>query len=189
MSVGSERTSTIGLAAVPIRLPPLRERRPDIPDLALGYLRRISADRDWQLHPELKTRLIQGEESWPGNVRQLERIVQRARDLALSQDPESRVLRPDHLDWRSIDGSRPGAPPPAKEAAAERSRDGRALADQWRALRDRRVALDEEEVATIRAALIEHEGVVSKAARALGVARTTLSNRVAALGLEGTGRK
>jgi transcriptional regulator with GAF, ATPase, and Fis domain len=62
---------------VEIRVPPLRERREEIPALASWFLQKFNAEygRDKQLSPETMTHLQQ--HSWSGNVRELENIVRR----------------------------------------------------------------------------------------------------------------
>ena len=73
------------LNVVPITIPPLRERREDIPLLIEHFLRKISASENApvkRLEPEAVLHL-QGKD-WPGNVRQLEHAVQMA--FALSGD-------------------------------------------------------------------------------------------------------
>ena len=67
------------LNVVPIRLPPLRERRDDIPALAQFFLERYSEEnrRDApELIPEIMRMLA--EHDWPGNVRELENYIERA---------------------------------------------------------------------------------------------------------------
>src|SRR5438552_2191020 len=67
------------LNVVPIRLPPLRERREDIQDLALFFLHRYSEEnrRD---PPDLLPEVLKALENydWPGNVRELENYIERA---------------------------------------------------------------------------------------------------------------
>jgi DNA-binding NtrC family response regulator len=67
------------LNVVPIRLPPLRERREDIPTLARFFLERYSEEnrRD---PPELSPHTVKAlqEYDWPGNVRELENYCERA---------------------------------------------------------------------------------------------------------------
>src|SRR5208282_5834756 len=71
------------LNVVPIRLPPLRERREDIPELARFFLGRYSEEnrRD---PPELTPAVLETleEYDWPGNVRELENYMERAVVLA-----------------------------------------------------------------------------------------------------------
>jgi transcriptional regulator with GAF, ATPase, and Fis domain len=60
------------LAGVTIRLPPLRERRMDIPGLAEGALRRADPSRAWTLSLDLRRQLAVADYDWPGNLRELE---------------------------------------------------------------------------------------------------------------------
>lgn len=62
-----------------IQVPPLRERREDIPLLAEHFLRRYAAETNKKIggiHPEAMQMLLQYD--WPGNVRELENIIERA---------------------------------------------------------------------------------------------------------------
>lgn len=71
------------LNVVQIHLPPLRERRDDIPYLATAFLQRFAEQFGKKVRRFSRTALRALEESpWPGNVRQLENVVQRA--VALS---------------------------------------------------------------------------------------------------------
>jgi len=67
-----------------IHLPPLRERRSDIPKLALHILDRLNAGfkNPKRLAPSALTRLQS--HSWPGNVRELENVIERSLRLAAS---------------------------------------------------------------------------------------------------------
>lgn len=69
-----------------IHVPPLRERREDIPLLALYFMRKFAQRRDKNLKhiPEDTMRFLT-EADWPGNVRQLEVLIQRA--VALTDGP------------------------------------------------------------------------------------------------------
>ena len=68
---------------VQVVLPPLRERRDDMPLLAGHFLRRFAADMGKDVHRITPTALDQlRAHSWPGNVRELEHVVQRAVALA-----------------------------------------------------------------------------------------------------------
>jgi two-component system, NtrC family, response regulator AtoC len=73
------------LNVIPVRVPPLRERRDDIPSLAVHFVKKYCADQKLPLkrvsHEAMKN-LMAGE--WPGNVRQLENSVEMA--VALSGD-------------------------------------------------------------------------------------------------------
>ncbi len=63
------------LNVFPIKIPPLRERIGDIPLLAYHFIRKFS---DQNINIDPKTMRILEEYSWPGNVRQLENVIQRA---------------------------------------------------------------------------------------------------------------
>jgi DNA-binding NtrC family response regulator len=73
------------LNVIPVRLPPLRERREDIPLLVQHFLQRIGKD---QVPPRPFVTVSQDamrrlmSYPWPGNVRQLENIVERALTLS-----------------------------------------------------------------------------------------------------------
>src|SRR5712692_10389165 len=70
------------LNVVEIRVPPLRERREEIPELAARFLARFNAQygRQKQLMPETLARLT--EYTWSGNVRELENVMRRLVVLA-----------------------------------------------------------------------------------------------------------
>ena len=102
------------LRVVEIVLPPLRERRDDIPQLAEELVRRFSAAASAAqpvLARETIARLL--EYDWPGNVRELENCLARA--VVVSS---SGVIRPEHLNIASP--RKPGAPPIAALNEVER---------------------------------------------------------------------
>jgi two-component system response regulator AtoC len=71
------------LNVIPIHLPPLRERRDDIPLLAQFFLRKFSGEGEkpnMRFSEEAMKRLIRY--SWPGNVRELQNVVERMVSLA-----------------------------------------------------------------------------------------------------------
>jgi two-component system response regulator AtoC len=81
------------LNVLPIHLPPLRERKEDIPLLAETFLSRFSKEMDKKvkkLSPEALQFLT--DYSWPGNVRELENTIERAMVLETEEE-----LRPDSL--------------------------------------------------------------------------------------------
>jgi transcriptional regulator with GAF, ATPase, and Fis domain len=163
------------LAAVTLEVPPLRERREDVPGLAESTLRRIDPTRPWELSLSLRRLLVSPAFEWLGNVRQLERSVERARERALTRDPAATVLAPDHFEPRDLGAiSIEGRAPPPREGT---------LDGAWQGLQGERAKIDERELYVIQQALHLTGGVVAHAARTLGVARTTLASRIEALGI------
>ena len=72
------------LSVFPIRLPPLRERSSDIPELVDHFLARVGDGRSWSITPAALALLCRGD--WPGNVRELKNVVERA--VILAERPE-----------------------------------------------------------------------------------------------------
>jgi len=85
------------LSVIPIHLPPLRERREDIPLLARHFLERLRKSMEKSLEgvsPEAMSRLESYD--WPGNVRELENTMERAVALETGREISLRVL-PDRI--------------------------------------------------------------------------------------------
>jgi two-component system response regulator PilR (NtrC family) len=96
------------LSVIPIQVPPLRERRDDIPLLARHFLERFRKTMEKPIEailPEAMTRLESYD--WPGNVRELENTMERAVALETGREISLRVL-PDRIAGYS--GSSIGAP-------------------------------------------------------------------------------
>jgi transcriptional regulator with GAF, ATPase, and Fis domain len=180
------------LAGVVLDLPPLRQRREDIPALTESTLRRVDPARTWSLSVEVRRLLLSPSVEWSGNIRQLERVVLRARERAVQRDPEATELLVGHFEARDLDGVSPidavneAHPKPAVPDTP--SIDAPPSAAAWQELQALRARIDEAEQAMVRRALADANGVVAQAARTLGVARTTLSSRLDVLGLRGRGK-
>jgi DNA-binding NtrC family response regulator len=165
------------LNVVPIYLPPLRERREDIPILVEFFLKRYVEQnrRDVKrVQPEAMRRLR--EHDWPGNVRELQNYVERG--VVLGEGPELTV---EHLppQLRGESAPRPirsrGGDPAA--LASELVRQGlRAAGPQANNLYDRIVGLVEREL--IEQVLASCERVQIKAAARLGINRNTLHKKL-----------
>jgi transcriptional regulator with PAS, ATPase and Fis domain len=89
------------LNVITIDLPPLRQRREDIPQLADHFIRKFAEENDRpvrKIAPEALRALL--EYGWPGNVRELENVLERA--VVLSSGPTVTLdLLPDHIVGRS----------------------------------------------------------------------------------------
>lgn len=80
------------ISTFPIRVPPLRERREDLPLLVESLLARVSRRR-LTVHPESMAKLAQ--HAFPGNIRELRNLIERAALLA-----DSDTILPEHLPER-----------------------------------------------------------------------------------------
>ncbi|MBY8975758.1 nitrogen regulation protein NR(I) [Rhodobacteraceae bacterium NNCM2] len=89
------------LNVVPVRLPPLRERIDDIPDLARAFLR--ESEKQGLPHKTLTVEAIERlkEHSWPGNVRELENLVKRIAALR-PDDPVPRSVVEEELNSQTM---------------------------------------------------------------------------------------
>jgi two-component system response regulator AtoC len=95
------------LSVVVINLPPLRERKEDIPLLAEHFLREHALRNGKDIsHISPDAMALLSEHDWPGNVRELEHVIERA--VALSRSP---VLLPDDLPPKLQGASGEGSPP------------------------------------------------------------------------------
>ncbi len=65
------------LNVVPVYLPPLKERKEDIPLFIDYFLDKFSTEFGREISLDLKSRLFLSDYSWPGNVRQLENVIKR----------------------------------------------------------------------------------------------------------------
>jgi DNA-binding NtrC family response regulator len=144
------------LNTVQIHLPPLRERREDVPQLAALFLRE-QASRYKKQAAELTAGAMRAllEHPWPGNVRELRHAVERAVLMARNTS-----LTEDDL---ALQGTAPSS-----------STDG-ALPEE--------LTLEGAERLLIQRALARHSGNVSRAAEALGVSRSALYRRLQYYGL------
>jgi two-component system response regulator AtoC len=161
------------LAVVELVVPPLRDRRDDIPALAEEFARRYGEKFGLgpvSLEPALVDALATAE--WPGNVRQLENTIARLTALASG---EVIGLHDFHASVDQLSGSAP--PPPAPADAGEDpppdARNGPSLKEQVEAF----------ERGLVARALDHTRGNQSEAARRLGVSRVTLIDKMKKYGL------
>jgi len=159
------------LTVIRIHVPPLRERREEIPHLCALFLRE-SCERLGKADVQLSAEALDvfSQHWWPGNVRQLRNEIQRA--VALS-GPDG-LVRPDHLSpgFAALADDRPSLRPSPDTAP----RSGLPL--------DAAVSQLEREM--IRSALEQSAGNVSETARVLGLTRRGLYLKMKRLGLEQT---
>jgi DNA-binding NtrC family response regulator len=147
------------LNVVPIEIPPLRERREDIPYLANHFVEKLAPEMGGRVSGITDAaidKLLQY--SWPGNVRELENVIERSIVMALREKLDTADIRLDmNLRPRQTAGE-PGLP------------EG--------------MSLDQFEQDLIKNALKKADGNKSQAARLLGLTRNALRYRLTQMGIE-----
>ncbi len=148
------------LNVIPMQLSPLRDRKEDIEDLANYFIRQYAPSGEpYTLSPEALKKLE--DHNWPGNIRELENVIQRA--LCFT-DPG--ILRAEDLQ---IDEDSRSTLPIAYPAARN-----------YDEFRDKQL---DEEREFLKATIRECDGSVGAAAERLQMNRTALYNRLTRLGL------
>ncbi len=167
------------LNVIRIHIPPLRDRRPDIPVLARSFLER--AARELGVEPKTLradvAAYLQGFD-WPGNVRQLENTCRWLTVMA-----PSREIQLDDLPPELHTAAAPAGAAEDWEAGLRRWAD-RSLAEGRRELLDD--AVPRVERILIEAAMRRTGGRRQDAARLLGWGRNTLTRKIRELGMEGS---
>jgi len=155
------------LNVVPVRLPPLRERREDIPELVSHFLARIAAERRMAAPTisEEAMAALQAHE-WPGNVRQLRNIIERT--LILS--PGDRAARID-VDL---------LPPEVLDNQSAMSGANTGMAIMGSPLREAREAFERE---YLKIQIRRFSGNISRTASFIGMERSALHRKLKALGI------
>ena len=95
------------LAVISLAIPPLRERREDIPPLVYHFIRQFNADAGYAVEGVRQDALdLLVDHPWPGNVRQLENVVERAVILRKAGLVQPSDLPPEMSDAAATDSSR-----------------------------------------------------------------------------------
>lgn len=153
------------LNVVPLIIPPLSERREDIPALVEHYVARFAADRrvpSPEVAPDVMAALQAGD--WPGNVRQLRNMVERTMILA----PSDRIARIE-LDML-----------PAEATANDSSDQNMVGAIMTAPLREARENFERE---YLRVQIKRFSGNISRTANFIGMERSALHRKLKLLGL------
>jgi DNA-binding NtrC family response regulator len=140
------------LNVVNISVPPLRERKDDIPVLAAAFLREVAAENGKNIegiHEKAYSRLYAYD--WPGNIRELRNCIESAVVMC-----NKNLITVDDL-------------PPALQSAADSEDSVRIPLN---------ITLDEAEKLIIRAVVSSHKGNKSKAAETLSIGRKTLLRKL-----------
>ncbi len=149
------------LVVFPIELPPLRDRREDIPLLVAHFLEKYARDaskRVAQVDPRAMEALAA--HGWPGNVRELENVIHRS--LLVSAGLE--------LGLEDLPKGLGEGAPPTRTASSQ-------------PLDEATMSLEDLEKAAIVRALENNRGNLSDVARQLGIGRSTLYRKLEQYGL------
>ncbi len=150
------------LNVVPINIPPLRQRREDIPFLALHFVAKLSKElgsRTREISPAAVDKLL--EHAWPGNVRELENTIERSLVLASGD-----TLQPGDIRLEEARGV------------------SAAMQSQQSPLLPEGETLEHWEQMMIKEALRRANGNKSQAARLLGLTRNALRYRLSQMGMD-----
>jgi DNA-binding NtrC family response regulator len=171
------------LNVVPIHLPPLRDRREDIPELVGHFLNVYNEDNDrYVVHVEGRALEALQEYHWPGNVRELQNYINRAVVMAPGDELTCDLLPPAVLGQKRPRGSRLRATD-LETLTWELVQQGLSTAGpQEDSLHTKIVSRVEREL--IAQVLSSCEGVQIKAAARLGINRNTLHKKLKEYGLD-----
>jgi DNA-binding NtrC family response regulator len=188
------------LNVFPIRVPPLRERLDDVPELVRHFTARFAAEEHKTIRGiETNALALLSTFDWPGNIRQLENAVFRA--VVLADGPL--LTRADFPQIEALaehGAARPSAPPsmsrpapatapepflfePEASSSAEGDESHEDMIAALNASGDVRPLADIE-AEMIRLALERYHGRMSLVARRLGIGRSTLYRKLKELGLD-----
>jgi DNA-binding NtrC family response regulator len=188
------------LNVFPIYVPPLRDRREDIPALANHFIARFAAEEGRRVQAISKDALaLLAAFDWPGNIRQLENAIFRAVVLA-----ETQILEPD--DFPQILAARDGAQTVRQTSLANYQPsepihidnaialprlgavDATTIPDRFLDTGGHLLPLADIERELIAFAIDHHAGRMAQVARALGIGRSTLYRKLKEYGLEAADR-
>ncbi len=165
------------LSPVTLTIPPLRDRREDIPDLVRLQMSRLRARAHRSvsgISPEAMELLCRYD--WPGNIRELINVLERAMLLCRGE-----VITPADLPETVRQPPGPAAAPSVPPAKPSSDSPLSAPAKTWREVRAK--TLEEAERAYFSALLRECEGRIGSTARRAGMHPRTLFDRLRKLGI------
>jgi DNA-binding NtrC family response regulator len=143
---------------IPIRIPPLRARPDDVPKLAKEILRRIATEGGWgEIRLEDTAMKLLESYPWPGNIREMRNVLERAAQLAQHSPLTVRDLELQYPDNLAL----PSAAKPMATTAV-----------------DTHLTIRQMETRYIELILAEEEGSIDRAAKRLGISRSSLYSKV-----------
>jgi transcriptional regulator with PAS, ATPase and Fis domain len=173
------------LNVVPVNIPPLRERREDIPELVAHFLNYYSELNDrYVVHIQRDAMEALQKYHWPGNVRELQNYVERA--VVMAEGDELTVeLLPDVVLGRTKPRMGRAKPADLESLTFDVVHHGLSnSADDEENLHEKIVNRVEREL--IAQVMVATGGVQTKAAQRLGINRNTLHKKLKEYNLEGS---
>jgi Nif-specific regulatory protein len=173
------------LNVVTVYLPPLRNRREDIPRLIDHFLDKYNAINDRRLRRISRDMLnVLLRYPWPGNVRELENAIERAVVLSRDEDFTEELLP---LSVKMFAAQRKSSQASETIESISKRLADQAITDfELREGEIYQLVIDQIERALIDRALGKCGGIKTKAADFLGINRNTLNKKVRDLGIEAT---
>jgi DNA-binding NtrC family response regulator len=141
---------------IPIRIPPLRERPEDIPKLATDILLRIASEKGWgEITLDDSATKLLANYPWPGNIREMHNVLERAAQIAQRSPLTARDLELQYSDNGSLDRTSLG-----------------------QSRLSTNLTMRQMEARYIELVLAEEEGSIERAAKRLGISRSSLYSKV-----------
>jgi two-component system response regulator PilR (NtrC family) len=165
---------------IELAVPPLRERRDDMPELTEALLRKIAGENDTELcNVSDDAMAVLLEYSFPGNVRELENILQRAAALC-----ENNTITAENLEFITITSSQSPEPQPEETATPATGVEGEKATPDMNDDFSLEKHLEAIEIKAIEKALEETRWNKTAAAKKLGMSFRSLRYRLKKLGLD-----
>lgn len=181
------------LSVFPMTIPPLRDRKEDIPELVRHFIARFAAEEGRNINgitPDAQA--LVSAYHWPGNIRQLENTIFRA--VVLSESNELTVNEFPQLQSSTLGNTKSALSavttptmttplPPAPKCANS----SELAPDEGLGLltfEGEVISLEDAESRVIEFAMDRYEGKISEIARRLGIGRSTLYRKMRHYGLE-----
>ena len=162
------------LNVIPMQLSPLRERKEDIEDLANYFIHTYQGTGEHYTLSSAALHKLQ-EYDWPGNIRELENVIQRA--LCFTS---AGILQPEDLHIDTIQVTSATTAPQVPSSHSEPTSESNENVSDYEKFRQMQLAQERDFlIAKIR----ECNGSVREAAQKLGLFRTALYNRLNHLGV------
>jgi transcriptional regulator with GAF, ATPase, and Fis domain len=170
------------LNVFPIRIPPLRERREDIPLLVSYFVQKFAKEMQKKIGT-IPTTTMKGLAAWewPGNIRELENFIERAVILARGESLEAPVSE---LRKRATDTTPPPAVQPMQEDIARIVKESINAALNGKRPTDEYAQKEREKIVRAPTECNGRVGGADGAAARMGINRTTLISRMKKLGID-----